>query len=87
MNGSTATAKKKKIKISLKKVKAASGYQIQYSTNKKYSKNKMKILITKSNNATLKGISKNKKYYISARTYKIVNGKKYWSAWSGSKKA
>ncbi len=81
------TAKKKKLKISLKKVKAASGYQIRYSTNKKYSKNKTKILTTKSNNATLKGISKNKKYYISARTYKTVNGKKYWSAWSGSKKA
>ena len=77
----------KKIKVSLKKVAAAGGYQIRYSTDKKYSKSKTKTLTTTKNNVTVKKVSKSKKYYISARTYKVVNGKKYWSAWSSSKKA
>ena len=76
----------KKIKVSLKKVAAAGGYQVRYSTDKKYSKSKTKTLTTTKNNVTVKKVSKSKKYYISARTYKVVNGKKYWSAWSSSKK-
>ena len=76
----------KKIKVSLKKVAAAGGYQIRYSTDKKYSKSKTKTLTTTKNNVTVKKVSKGKKYYVSARTYKVVNGKKYWSAWSQSKK-
>lgn len=77
----------KKIKVSLKKVAAAGGYQIRYSTDKKYSKSKTKTLTTTKNHVTVKKVSKGKKYYVSARTYKVVNGKKYWSAWSQSKKA
>ncbi len=77
----------KKIKVSLKKVAAASGYQVRYSTDKKYSKSKTKTLTTTKNHVTVKKVSKGKKYYFSARTYKVVNGKKYWSAWSQSKKA
>lgn len=77
----------KKIKVSLKKVAAAGGYQVRYSTDKKYSKSKTKTLTTTKNHATVKKVSKGKKYYLSARTYKVVNGKKYWSAWSQSKKA
>lgn len=81
------TADGKKIKVSLKKVAAAGGYQIRYSTDKKYSKSKTKTLTTTKNHVTVKKVSKGKKYYLSARTYKVVNGKKYWSAWSQSKKA
>ena len=81
------TADGKKIKVSLKTVAAAGGYQVRYSTDKKYSKSKTKTLTTTKNNVTVKKVSKSKKYYISARTYKVVNGKKYWSAWSSSKKA
>lgn len=76
----------KKIKVSLKKMAAAGGYQIRYSTDKKYSKSKTKTLTTTKNNVTVKKVCKGKKYYVSARTYKVVNGKKYWSAWSQSKK-
>lgn len=81
------SAAEKKIKVSLKKVAAAGGYQVRYSTDKKYSKSKTKTLTTTKNHVTVKKVSKGKKYYLSARTYKVVNGKKYWSAWSQSKKA
>ena len=64
-----------------------SGYQIVYSTNSKF-KSGNKYVTIKSNKTTTKKITKlkaKKKYYVKVRTYKTVNGTKYYSGWSSAK--
>lgn len=71
-----------------KQSKKTTGYQIQYSTSSKFSSAKT-VTIAK-NSTTSKKISKltsNKTYYVRVRTYKTVNGTKYYSAWSDAIKA
>lgn len=68
----------------------ASGYQVQHSTNKKFTSGaKTKTITVKWKKATSKIVSKlkaKKKYYVKIRTYKImkINGKskKVYSDWS-----
>lgn len=78
-------AGKKSFKISWKKIsKETSGYQIQYTLDKKFKKNISSISINK-NSTTSKNISKlsaKKKYFVRIRTYKKVGNKIYYSAWS-----
>lgn len=65
--------------------KQCSGYQIQYSTSEKFTKKttkKVSVNSYKSTKQSIKGLKANKKYYVRIRTYKIVNGKKYYSYWS-----
>lgn len=83
----SAKAGKKSIKVTWKKVKGIKGYQIQYSTNKKFKKGNKTITVksTKSTSATIKKLKSKKKYYVRMRTYKVVNGKKVYSAWSKAK--
>lgn len=83
----SAKAGKKSIKVTWKKVKGIKGYQIQYSTNKKFKKGNKTITVKskKSTSATIKKLKSKKKYYVRMRTYKIVNGKKVYSAWSKAK--
>ena len=80
-------AGKKSVKVTWKKVKGIKGYQIQYSTNKKFKKGNKTITVksAKSTSATIKKLKSKKKYYVRMRTYKIVNGKKVYSAWSKAK--
>lgn len=68
---------KTKIQVQFKKVKNAKKYQIQYATNKKFKKAKSKT--TTKLKYTIKGLKKNKKYYVRVRG---VNGttKGRWSA-------
>ncbi len=71
-----------------KKTTQVTGYQIQYSTSSKFTESKTKSTTVKSYNTTSKKISKlksKKKYYVRIRTYKSVNGKKYYSSWSDIK--
>lgn len=83
-----ATKKKnaKKAKISLKKVKNASGYQIKISTSSKFAKKKTITKITKKTNYTVKKLKPGKKYYVKARAY-IKKGKtKIYGKWCNKKK-
>lgn len=83
----SATKKNKKAKnakIVLKKIKNASGYQIKYSTNKKFKKFKKKSF--KKNKFKLKKLKPGKKYYVKARTYVKTNGKKTYGLWSKAKR-
>ncbi len=57
--------KRKSIRLTWKKVKTAKVYQIQYATNKKFKKYKVKT--TKKITTTLKYLKKNKTYYIRIR--------------------
>lgn len=70
--GGKATAK-----VTWKKVKGAKGYQVKYSTSKKFKKSKTKTKTVKKNKITLKKLTKNK-YYVKVRAYKKVKGKKVY---------
>lgn len=63
-----AKALKKALKLTWEKAAGASGYEIQYSLNKNFKKAK-KIIIKKASvkTRTIKGLKKNKKYYIRIR--------------------
>ena len=74
---------KKKIKVSWKKDKNASGYEITYSTKKSF-KGK-KTIIVKSNKTTSKVVKKltsKKKYFVKVRSYKQVGKTKTYGAYS-----
>lgn len=77
---------KKKVKVSWKKRSGVSGYQIQYSTSKKFKKATLKKVSAKKSTYTIKKLKSKKTYYVRIRTYKKVNGKTYYSSWSKAKK-
>ena len=62
---------------------SASGYQIQYSTDKNFKKSKKITVKSKSTvSQKIKKLTKKKTYYVRVRTYKAAGGHKYYSAWS-----
>ena len=70
-----------------KQAAQTSGYQIQYATDKKFTKDKQLVTVSsaKKTSKTIKNVSEDKSYYFRVRTYKEVNGKKVYSVWSKSK--
>ncbi len=86
---SKITAVAKGFKITWKKQpKSITGYQIQYSTSKKFTKKTTKTKTVKKASAaklTVKKLKAKKQYYVRIRTYKTVKGKKYYSGWSKSR--
>lgn len=78
---------KKKFIVTWAKISGVKGYQIQYSSDKKFKKNNKSVTVTKqkSTKATVKKLKSKKKYYVRVRTYKTVNGKKIYSSWSKAK--
>lgn len=79
-------AKGTKAKISLKKVKGATGYVVKISTSKKFKK---KTTITKNVKLTiftLKKLKKNKKYYIKVRAVRKTGKTKVYGLWSKPKR-
>ncbi len=81
---SILTAKKKSLKVVIKKQSSQiTGYQVKYSTSKKFTNAKTKTIKGyKTISYTIKSLKAKKTYYIKVRTYKIVNGKKLYSDWS-----
>ena len=80
------TAGKKKFTVQWKKDKKADGYQVQYSTDKKFKKNVKSVNVSKkSTKATVKKLKKRKTYRVRVRSYKKINGKKYYSGWGKMK--
>lgn len=75
---------KKKFTVTWAKVSGVKGYQIQYSSDKRFKKNNKSVTVTKqkTTKATVKKLKSKKKYYVRVRTYKTVNGKKIYSSWS-----
>ena len=78
---------KKKLTVNWKKISKATGYQIQVATDKKFTKNKKSVTISKNKtiSTTIKKLKGKKKYYIRVRTYRKVAGKKVYSSWSSVK--
>ncbi len=78
------TAGKKSLKVAItKKSTQVTGYQIQYSTTKSFKSYKSKTLTSyKTVSTSLTGLKAKTTYYVRVRTYKTVNGVKYYSGWS-----
>ena len=80
------TAKSKAFFIDWAQKGSATGYEIQYATNSKFTGAK-KVTITnnKTDKTTVSKLSANKKYYVRVRSYTTVGGTKYYGAWSATK--
>ncbi len=74
----------KKMKVTLKKVSGAKGYEIRYATNSKM-KSSRRVTAT-STGKTIKNLKKGKTYYVQARAYKKDSrGNKVYGSWSKKK--
>jgi hypothetical protein len=80
------TAKSKAFFVDWAQKGSATGYEIQYATNSKFTSAK-KVTITNKNTdtKTISKLSGKKKYYVRVRSYTTVKGTKYYGAWSSTK--
>lgn len=75
----------KKITVSLsKKISGASGYEVEYATSSSFKSNVKKVT-TGSTSATLKSLTKGKKYYVRVRAYKADRSGKIYGSYSSVK--
>ena len=80
------TAKSKAFFVDWAQKGSATGYEIQYATNSKFtSAKKVTITNNKTDKTTVSKLSGKKKYYVRVRSYTTVKGTKYYGAWSASK--
>ena len=72
---SSLSVKENTVTVKWKKKSKIMGYQIQYSTDSKFKKNKKSIKIKKAKTASKKisNLKESKKYYFRIRTYKSSN--------------
>ncbi|MCI9063063.1 MAG: hypothetical protein HFJ17_00405 [Clostridia bacterium] len=84
---SKLTSGKRKFTAKWKKqTTQTTGYQVQYSMSSKFKNAKTeKITKNKTTSKTISKLKSNKKYYVKVRTYKVVNGKTYYSSWTSAK--
>ena len=77
-------AQSKAFTVKWKKRSGITGYQIQYSTDSKFKKNKKSIKLKKAKTTSKKvsNLKESKKYYFRIRTYKSSNKKTRYSKWS-----
>ncbi len=79
------SSKKKEIVVEWKKITGVTGYEVQYSTSKKFAKKSTKTVTIKKQKTVktiIKKLKSKKKYYARVRTYKTVNGIKVYGAYS-----
>lgn len=85
-NKTTIYCPSKAIFLKWGKVKTCTGYQVQYSTNKKFTNAyNYSVSSRKKTSATIKYLRGKTKYYVRVRSYKTVGSEKYYSAWSKTK--
>ncbi len=76
---------KQKAKVVINKVSGAKGYQIGYTTDKKFKKSIKKVFVKKTTH-TLAKLKKGKTYYVKVRAYKLDSkGEKVYGAYSKAK--
>ena len=80
-------SKKNKVTLNWKRASKASGYEVKYSSNKKFKSNNIIVNIkkNKSTSTTIKNLESKKKYYFKVRTYIKINGQKVYSSYSSTK--
>lgn len=88
----TKTSKKRRLKVSWKKVRGVSGYQIKCGLNRKMKKGK-KVVFANANRSfkIIKGLKSKRVYYIKVRAYKkyvSAKGEELWAygKWSSVKR-
>lgn len=85
----TPSLKSKKagqLAVSFQKITGAKGYEIAYSTNKKFPSSSTKKTVSASAKKTLKKLKSGKKYYVKVRAYQVDStGKKVYGAYSKAK--
>ena len=90
---SLKAVKGRKLTVTWKKDTRATGYQIQYSTDKNFKKGVKTATVSKYKTVskTITKLTKGKRYYVRVRSYKSakVSGKtqKLYGAWSGAKRS
>lgn len=72
---------RKSVKLSWSKASGANGYQLQRKTGSGWKT----IANTSASAFNVKKLKSKTKYRFRVRAYKVVNGKKYYSAWSSTK--
>ena len=79
--------KAKNLTVKWGKVTSATGYLVQYSTDKTFKKGVTTKTISKNTtvSATYSGLAAGKTYYVRIRTYKTINGAKVYSPYSAAK--
>lgn len=66
-----------------KLTKQTTGYHLQYALNNKFTKpENVYVKNSKTTSLKIKKLLPGKRYYVRVRTYKSVNGKKYYAGWS-----
>lgn len=84
---SVKNSAKKCAVVKYKKNSKAGGYEVSYSTKSNFKGAKsVKVNSAKKLTATLKKLTKGKKYYVRVRTYKKNGAVTSYSVWSSSKK-
>lgn len=76
----------KKVSVTWKKNKKATGYQVQYAPSPAFKGAKTIKFSSSKKSGTLSKLSKNKTYYIRIRAYRKASGKTWYSAYSKAKK-
>ena len=80
------TAKSKAFFVDWAQKGSATGYEIQYATNSKFTgAKKVTITNSKTDKTTVSKLSATKKYYVRVRSYTTVGGTKYYGTWSAVK--
>lgn len=80
-------SKAKTVTFEVKKVSGAAGYEISYSTSKKFTKETTKVVTSKKTKKTIKKLTKGKTYYFKVRAYKVNSiGRKIYGKASSVKK-
>lgn len=76
----------KKMKLKWEKDTTVTGYEIKYSTSKKFSKSKtVKITKNSTSSKTISSLKANKRYYVKIRAYKVYKNTYKYGAWSSVK--
>jgi hypothetical protein len=85
---SAASTASGSITVKYSQNKKATGYEIQYSTDKTFKTGAKTLLIVTNDTISWKitGLKKKKTYYVRVRTYRTSSGKKSYSTWSSSLK-
>lgn len=81
---SLKSTSKKQMKVKVAKATGANGYEISYSTDKKFLTG-VKTKTIKGTSVTIKNLKSKKKYYVRVRSYRKVKGKKLYSEYSKAK--
>ena len=88
VSGLALKAGKGQLAVRWKKGIGGVGYELQYGLKKSFAgAKKVKISKNATVRRTLKGLKAGKTWYLRIRAWKKVDGKTYYSAWSGAKSA